>query len=165
VIALITTAVIAVLLIAKAQHRRGIAFEDASLPDSRDALTLQAMNLVAAIACFLALLNMIASSSAAVLDARHPLAVARALGATPGQAGLGLAVAQLLPAVPGVGGGVFFGIALFWWFGDPDEPYPSPSAMMLASLGILTAIVLLTVIPGMIAARKSVADTLESAPV
>ena len=49
----------------------------------------------------LAALNAIFITWATVLDARHPSALARALGATPQQVSAGLSAAQVLPALPG----------------------------------------------------------------
>jgi len=105
------------------------------------------------VVCFLALFNTIVS--------RQPLAVARALGATPGQAGVGLAVAQLLPAIPGVAAGIPLGIV---FFAGGDNRYAPASWTLGAALGVLFAIAALTAIPAMLAARHPVADSLQSAP-
>jgi putative ABC transport system permease protein len=43
------------------------------------------MQIVTVVLCVLALINAIVNSWSTVLDARHPLAVARTLGTTPGR--------------------------------------------------------------------------------
>ncbi|MFI9457042.1 FtsX-like permease family protein [Amycolatopsis sp. NPDC052450] len=100
----------------------------------------------------------------AVLDTRQPLAVARTLGATPGQTGMGLAVAQLLPALPGTAAGIpgGLGLFLFAWRGQPQ--YPPGSWLLAPGLGILLVIALFTAIPALALARRLVARTLRSAP-
>jgi putative ABC transport system permease protein len=104
------------------------------------------------------------STWTAVLDARHPLAVARALGATPGQAGAGLAVAQILPATVGVVAGIPFGIGLYTFFSGPD-PDPAPRSWMLAAgVGVLATVAALTAVPAFGATRRPVADALDATP-
>jgi hypothetical protein len=58
------------------------------------------------------------------------------------QAGLGLAVAQLLPAVPGVALGIPFGLLLY----TDDQSAPA-SWMLSAALGVLLAVTALTAAP------------------
>ncbi|GAA3300632.1 FtsX-like permease family protein [Dactylosporangium vinaceum] len=136
----------------------------AELPDVRGAATARAGFLVAAVICVLALFNTVVSTWSAVLDARHPLAVARALGATPFQAGTGLAVAQLLPALPGVAAGVPAGIGLYAYFDQSGGfHYATITAMLTTALLVILAIVALTAVPALLAARRPIATTLESA--
>ena len=122
------------------------------------------MLIVVVVLCVLALINALVSTWSAVLDARHPLAVARTLGATPGQATAGLAAAQLLPAVPGVAAGIPAGIVLFLAVSGGDIRYPAGSWWLGTAFGVLLAIVALTAIPAMAAARRPVVDILRSAP-
>ena len=61
----------------------------------------------------LAVLNVIVTAWATVLDARHSAALARALGATPQQVSAGVSAAQVLPALPGALLGIPLGIGLF----------------------------------------------------
>ncbi|MGC4809045.1 FtsX-like permease family protein [Micromonospora sp. DT228] len=157
---LITTTAIAAVLAILAQDDDPLNLGYSELPDPRNERTLQAMLIVAGVACFLALLNAIVSTWTAVLETRHPLAVARALGATPAQAGMGMAVAQLLPAVPGVVAGIPVGTGLYLFF-DGDR-YPPASWALTAALGVLLAVALITAIPALAAARRPVADTLRS---
>ncbi|GAB3328421.1 FtsX-like permease family protein [Micromonospora halotolerans] len=124
----------------------------------------QAMLLLTVVLCILALINAVVSTWTAVLDARQPLAVARTLGATPAQAGVGLAAAQLLPAIPGVAMGILTGIGLVAALSTDEVPYPPGSWLLATALGILLAIAALTAIPALAAARHPVADTLQTAP-
>ncbi len=135
------------------------------LPDVRGAATVRAGFLVAAVICALALFNTIVSTWSAVLDARHPLAVARTLGATPLQAGAGLAIAQVLPALPGVLAGVPAGIGLYKFFdASGTHRYATVTELLMTALAVILAIVALTAVPALLAARRPVADTLESTP-
>ncbi|WP_045741768.1 ABC transporter permease [Actinoplanes rectilineatus] len=98
----------------------------------RDDRLTHALMLVLGMVVVLALFNTLVSTWTSALDARHTLAVARALGATPGQTGLGLAAAQLLPALPGVALGVPVGV----WLAATRESAPLWS-MVAAVLGVL----------------------------
>jgi putative ABC transport system permease protein len=113
--------------------------------------------LVAGMVCLLALLNTAVSAWTGVIDARQPLAVARALGATPAQAALGLAAAQLLPAIPGVGAGIWLGVGLF---AGGDNRFAPASWMWALAAGVLLGVAALTAVPALTAARHPVADTL-----
>ncbi|MEV4628787.1 FtsX-like permease family protein [Micromonospora sp. NPDC049523] len=159
---LVTTTALAAVLMAFAQERKPVDLGYSDLPDARDERTTQALLIVVGVVCLLALLNTVVSTWTAVLDTRHPLAVARALGATPAQAGIGLAVAQLLPAIPGVAAGIPFGLVTF--FAGGDNRYAPASSMFAAALGVLLAVAALTAVPALAAARRPVADTLASAP-
>jgi putative ABC transport system permease protein len=121
-------------------------------------LTVMTVVLVA-----LAILNAICAAWTTVLDARHSSALARALGATPGQVTAGIAAAQVLPAVPGVLLGIPLGIGLYsvavngigiivppvWW-------------LAAAVLGTLAAIAALAAIPALADARRPVSPILQS---
>jgi putative ABC transport system permease protein len=159
----VTTAALAALLTNQVQDYDPVVLGYSELPDARVARLLQAMLLIGGVVGVLALFNTVVSTWTAVLDARHPLAVARALGATPGQAGMGLAVAQLLPAMSGVAVGVPFGIGLFLFFAG-DGRYAPGWWMFATALGVLLAVAALTAVPALAAARHPVADTLRSTP-
>ncbi|MEO3773858.1 FtsX-like permease family protein [Micromonospora sp. B9E7] len=124
----------------------------------------QAMLMLTVVLCILALINAVVSAWTAVLDARQPLAIARTLGATPAQAGLGLAVAQLLPAIPGVAVGIPAGIGLVRFVSTGEVQYPPGSSLLAIALGVLLAVAALTAVPALIATRRPVVDTLRSAP-
>jgi putative ABC transport system permease protein len=159
---LITAAALAAVLTNLAQDDDPLNLGYSTLPDARNERQLHAMFLVAGVACVLALCNTVVSTWTAVLDTRQPLAVARTLGATPGQASIGLAVAQLLPAVPGVAAGIPFGTELYLFF-DGDR-YAPAAWMFGAALGVLLVVAALTAVPAMAAAQHPVANTLRSAP-
>ena len=104
------------------------------------------------------------STWTAVLDARHPLAVARTLGATPAQVTVGMAVAQLLPALPGVALGIPAGIGLYLVAAAGDPRHAPDSWMLALALTVLLSVAALTAIPALAATRRPVADTLQSTP-
>jgi putative ABC transport system permease protein len=160
---LITTTMVAAVLMFQAQDQQA-NLGDSELADPRNTRAFQAMLIVIVVLCVLALINAVVSTWTAVLDARQPLAVARTLGATPAQASAGLAVAQLLPAIPGVALGIPAGIELYLSVGHGQIRYPPGSWWLATALGVLLAIAALTAIPAMAAARRPVADTLQSAP-
>ncbi|MEU2610213.1 FtsX-like permease family protein [Micromonospora sp. NPDC007271] len=160
---LVTTTALVAVLMYQVQDKQ-VKLGDVELPNPQNARTNQAVLLVIVVLCVLALINAIVSTWTAVLDARQPLAVARALGATPAQASTGMAVAQLLPAVPGVVAGVPAGVWLCLVVGRGEVRYPPDSWLFATGLGVLLAIAALTAIPAMAAARRPVADTLQSTP-
>lgn len=160
---LITTTTLATVLMTKAQNQQAnLGYSE--LIDPRSERTDQAMLVVTVVLCILALINAIVSTWTAVLDARQPLAVARTLGATPTQASAGLAVAQLLPAIPGVAAGIPVGIGLYLAVGRGEIRYPPGSWLLATALAVLLAVAVLTAIAALAAARRPVADTLQSAP-
>jgi putative ABC transport system permease protein len=157
---LITTTTLAAALMGQAQDVKDKYLGPSQLIDPEDERSYQAMLIVVVVLCVLALINAIVNTWTAVLDARQPLAVARTLGATPGQATAGMAVAQLLPAVPGVAAGIPAGIVLYLAASNGQIRYPPGSWWLATALGVLFAIAVLTVIPAIAAARRPVADTL-----
>jgi len=113
----------------------------------------------------LAVLNAICAAWATVLDARQASALARALGASPGQVTAGIAAAQVLPAVPGAILGVPLGILLFVAAnGGGAKATTVPPAWWLAAavLGTLVAVTVLAAIPARIGARRPVSPILQS---
>ena len=111
----------------------------------------------------LAVLNAICTAWATVLDARQASALARALGASPGQVTAGRAAAQVLPAVPGVLLGTPLGIGLFD-VAAQRAGVVAPSAWSLAAtvLGTLAAIAVLAAIPARVGARRPVSPVLQA---
>ncbi|GIF74449.1 FtsX-like permease family protein [Asanoa siamensis] len=122
----------------------------------------QAVVVVMVALCGLALVNAIVSTWTAVLDARQPLAVARTLGATPAQASVGLAVAQVLPAVPGAALGVPAGLGLLTLVSRDEIAYPPVAWLLATALGVLSAVAALTAVPALVAARRPVMETLRT---
>ncbi|MBF9132252.1 FtsX-like permease family protein [Plantactinospora sp. S1510] len=157
-----TTALVAVLIV----NTQAVHFDlgYTALANPRVERGEQATLVLTVVVCVLALVNAVVSTWTAVLDARQPLAVARTLGATPGQAGVGLALAQLLPAVPGVAVGIPAGIGLVAFVSIGEVQYPPGSWLLATALGVLLAVAALTAVPAMVATRRPVVDTLRSAP-
>ncbi|AVT32618.1 ABC transporter permease [Plantactinospora sp. BC1] len=157
-----TTALVAMLTVNARVVRFDLGYTE--LVNPRWERGERATLLLTVVLCVLALINAVVSTWTAVLDARQPLAVARTLGATPAQAGVGLAVAQLLPAVPGVAVGIPAGLGLVVSVSLGEVQYPPASWLLGAALGVLLAVAALTAIPAMTAARRPVAESLRSAP-
>ncbi|MFI5485032.1 MULTISPECIES: FtsX-like permease family protein [Micromonospora] len=156
------TALVAMLMVNARVEHFDLGYTELANP--RSERMDQALLVVIVVLCVLALINAVVSTWTAVLDARQPLAVARTLGATPAQAGMGLAVAQLLPAIPGVVAGIPAGIGLLEVVSTGEVRYPPGSWLLTTALGVLLAIAALTAIPAMVATRRPVVDTLRSAP-
>jgi hypothetical protein len=112
----------------------------------------------------LAAVNAVFIAWATALDARHPAALARALGTTPAQLTTGLSVAQLLPALAGAPLGIPGGIGSYDAAENGPGPTTIPSALWLAVMvaGTLLAVAVLTAVPARIAARGSVAEVLQA---
>lgn len=158
-IAVTIAAVTAVLVYrSSSQHVSGSALHD----PVTDRLG-QVMLILTIIGVVLAAVNAILTTWATVLDARRPSALARALGASPGQVSAGLSAAQLFPVLPGAIIGIPAGIGLFeivngggavvipplWWFG--------------ATLaGAMVGVAVLTAIPARIGARRTAAEILQA---
>ncbi len=95
-----------------------------------------------------------------MIDAQRATALARALGATPGQISAGLATAQLLPALAGIGLGIPAGLGLYILAGGHTAANP-PTLWLLAVIpATLLVVAALTAIPVHIGAHRSIAQTL-----
>jgi putative ABC transport system permease protein len=111
----------------------------------------------------LAVLNAIITGWATVLDTVGASALARALGATKLQLVGAIAVAQLLPAMPGAILGVPLGIGLFAvanGAGATGTIIPSAGWLIPAVLATLVVVTGLTAIPAWAGARRPVSDVL-----
>jgi putative ABC transport system permease protein len=125
----------------------------------------QMLTVLAIVLVTLAVLNVIVTAWATVLDARRSSALARALGATPQQVSAGVSAAQLLPALPGALLGIPLGIGLFAAAsGTGTRVLAIPPAWWLAAavLGTLAAVAGLAAIPARIGARHPAAAVLQS---
>jgi putative ABC transport system permease protein len=125
---------------------------------------IQATTIISVMLVILATVNAVFIAWATALDARHPAALARALGATPAQITTGLSVAQLLPALAGALLGIPGGIVIYDAPKNGPGPTVLPSALSLAVMvaGILLAVAVLTAIPARLGARHPAAETLGS---
>jgi hypothetical protein len=134
----------------------------AGLADPRTAQLNHVLLLITVMLVALAAVNAIFITWATVLDTRHASALARALGATPGQVTAGLAASQVLPALVGGIIGVPAGIALFTAV-NPSRTTLSPQFWMLAvAAGAPVIVAALTVLPARIGANRPVAAILQS---
>jgi putative ABC transport system permease protein len=110
----------------------------------------------------LAAVNAIFITWATALDARHSSALARALGATPRDVSVGLSAAQVLPALAGAVLGIPAGLGLYLAV-DPDEaPIPPLWGLLAVVAGTVLVVAALTTIPARLAARRPVAEILQS---
>jgi putative ABC transport system permease protein len=113
----------------------------------------------------LAAVNALLITWAMVVDARRSSAVARALGATPGQVSAGLSGAQVLPALAGALLGIPGGFGLVNAVRhNAGSVVTTPPIWWLAAVVIGTAVVVaaLTAVPARIGARRSVAVVLQT---
>jgi putative ABC transport system permease protein len=110
----------------------------------------------------LAVLTVIFTAWATVLDATRASAVIRALGATPQQVRAGLVTAQVLSAFPGAILGIPLGIGLFKLASKGVSGVPSALWLGGTVLGILLVVAALTGIPARIGTRRSVAEMLQA---
>jgi putative ABC transport system permease protein len=123
----------------------------------------QVLLVITVVLVVLAAINAIFTAWTTALDARHQLAVARSLGATPQQVSAGLSAAQLLAAVPGAIVGIPAGIGLFYAASRGGTVTIPPAWWLLtAVLGILLVLAGLTTIPARAGARRPVAEILQS---
>jgi putative ABC transport system permease protein len=114
----------------------------------------------------LAAVNALFITWATVIDNRRSSALARALGATPGEVSAALAAAQVLPALAGALIGVFpggfglFAAIIAITSGDRDRA-TLPSLGQLAAVVLSTVVVVaaLTAVPARLGGRRPVAET------
>jgi putative ABC transport system permease protein len=110
----------------------------------------------------LAALNAIFTTWATVLDAKRAAALMRALGARVRQVSRGLAVAQVLAALPGAILGVPLGIALISAASGGSSQVPSPLWLVVTVLGTLVVLAGLTSVPARIGSRQPVVEILQA---
>jgi ABC-type lipoprotein release transport system permease subunit len=103
----------------------------------------------------LAAVNAILITWATVLDTRHPSALTRALGATPGQVAAGLTAAQALPALAGSLLGIPGGIELFAAVSKTGAVTAPPAWWLIAAVaGTLAAVAALTAARAWLGTRR-----------
>lgn len=122
----------------------------------------QATTIISVMLVVLATVNAFFIAWTTALETRHPAALARALGATPGQVTTGLTVAYLAPALAGALLGIPGGIVVFDLAkrgGPTTLPAMAPLVVMVAVTLIVIGV--LTAIPTRIGARRPVADVLQ----
>jgi putative ABC transport system permease protein len=124
----------------------------------------QATTLVSVMLVILAAVNTVFIGWATALDARHPAALAQALGATPDQVTAGLSAGQLVPALAGALLGVGCGIYIYESQKNGAGTaivVPVPWLAVLVAATLL-AVAILTAVPARIGARRPVSDILQS---
>jgi putative ABC transport system permease protein len=110
----------------------------------------------------LAAVNVTFITWATVQDSRHATALTRALGATARQLTAGLSAAQLFPASVGALAGIAGGYGLFTAANQGASASQPPVWWLItALLGTLIAVAGLTAVPGCLAARLPIAETLQ----
>jgi len=101
----------------------------------------QATTVISVMLVILATVNAVFIAWTTALETRYPVAIARALGATPGQVTTGLTVAFLAPALAGVLLGIPGGIAIYDGAkSHGGGPTTLPSAASLVAMIVLTLV-------------------------
>jgi putative ABC transport system permease protein len=128
------------------------------IPRAEQVLTVLVIALVT-----LAALTAIFTASATVLDARRASAVTLALGATPQQVRAGLAMTQVIPALPGAILGLPLGLGLYKVAARHGVSGLPPVLWLVAAvLGTVLVVAALTSVPAWIGMRRPVADMLQT---
>ena len=155
--------VVATLVCVLAAHARIAQQDIQGLPDPRAARLDQVLLVITVTLILLAAVNAVFITWSTAMDSRRPLAVARALGATPRQVGEGLSAAQVIPAIPGAILGIPAGLGLYALV-KSTTPMVVPPAWSLAAIVIATilAVMTLSALPARIGARRSVVEVLQT---
>ena len=122
------------------------------IPRAEQVLTVLTILLVT-----LAALTAIFTALATVLDARRASAVTLALGATPQQVRAGLAMTQVIPALPGAILGLPLGLGLFKVAAHHLSGLPPALWLVAAVLGTVFVVAALTSVTARIGLRRPVA--------
>jgi ABC-type antimicrobial peptide transport system permease subunit len=122
----------------------------------------QVLNVITISLVTLAALTAIFTALATVLDARRASAVTLALGATPQQVRAGLAITQVIPALPGAILGLPLGIGLFKIGAHGLSGLPPALWLVAAVLGTVVVVAALTSVPARIATRRPVTEILQA---
>ncbi|GAA3672058.1 hypothetical protein GCM10022224_040300 [Nonomuraea antimicrobica] len=158
-----TVIAIVALLTLHAQPVRGYGLNGSSvLPNLMVEHGRQVMLAVTILLIALAVVNTLTFTWTTAIEARANMAIARTLGATPGQIAAGLSTAQLLPSLPGAVLGIPLGVGLLSLFAARnavEAPFPW---LLGAALATLLATMALTALPARLAARRPVAQTLSA---
>ncbi|MCG5220446.1 FtsX-like permease family protein [Streptosporangium soli] len=158
-----TVIAIVALLTLYAQPERGYGLDGSSaLPNLRGEHDRRLMLAVTILLIALAVVNTITFTWTTAIEARANMAIARTLGATPGQISAGLSTAQLMPSLPGAIIGVPLGIGLYSMFPLGKWTVPPSSWLLGAVLATLLATAALTALPARLAARRPVAQALSA---
>ncbi|MBY8338546.1 ABC transporter permease [Streptomyces spinosirectus] len=146
------------LLLVYADRTQGYDLGATTLTDLRMVHGRHVLLALTVVMAVLALVNTVTITWTTALEARPTMAVARTFGATPAQITAGLSLAQLLPALLGVLGGMPLLLLLPLVSDQPS--YPPAWLLLSAALAPLLATVALTAVPARLAARRSVTEAL-----
>lgn len=158
-----TVIAIVALLTLYAQPERGYGLDGSSvLPNLRVEHDRRLMLAVTILLVALAVVNTLTFTWTTAIEARANMAIARTLGATPGQITAGLSTAQLLSSLPGAIIGIPLGIGLLSFFAARNAVDPPSSWLLGAALATLLVTAALTALPARLAARRPVAQALSA---
>jgi ABC-type lipoprotein release transport system permease subunit len=161
-IAVTVSGLVAVLL-ARARYYSQVLGTSSGLGNPRTDRLNELLLMLTIMLVTLAAVNAVFIAWATALDTSHSSALARALGATPGQVTAGLIAAQLLPALAGAVLGLPGGIGLFAAVRHGDTmTYPPIWSLIAVVPGTLLVLAALTAIPARAGARRSVSEILQS---
>jgi putative ABC transport system permease protein len=133
------------------------------LAAARQASLVHLAAVLSVIMIVVATINLLFVTWATVLDARRPTALARALGATPGQVSTGLAGAQIVLALIASLLGLPAGLIVFGLTAGNPLQANAPVLVLLAVIpATLIAVAVLTAFPARIGAHRPVAEVLRS---
>ncbi|TYB56832.1 FtsX-like permease family protein [Nonomuraea sp. PA05] len=154
---------IVALLAQHAQPERGYGLNGSSvLPNLRGEHDRRLLLAVTVLLIILAIVNTITFTWTTAIEARTNMAIARTLGATPGQISAGLSTAQLLPTLAGALAGLPLSFVVVAMFSARNAVDPPSSWVLGAVLAILLVTAALTALPARLAARRPVAQTLSA---
>jgi putative ABC transport system permease protein len=122
----------------------------------------QVLTVITILLVTLAALTAIFTALATILDARRASAVTLALGATPRQVRAGLAMTQVIPALPGAILGLPLGLGLFKVAAHGVSGLPPALWLVAAVLGTVVVVAALTSVPARIGLRRPVAEMLQA---
>ena len=161
-VAVTATGIVAILTF-HASAARGSGVTASGLSNPVIVRDEQMLTVITVVLVALTVLNAVCAAWTTVLDARAASALARALGATPGQVSAGIAAAQALPALPGALLGIPLGIELFAAASHATGLAVPPAWWLAAAvLGILLAVAALASIPALAGTRRPAAEILQA---
>lgn len=160
---LITTTTLVAAITVKAHQLPQLNPGLSSLPDPRTTAINEVLGAITAVLVILAAINAIFIATTTATDARHTLAIARALGATRNQISAGIVAAELLAALPASILGIPAGIALVHVVGHGTRQTTPPTLWLAAAVAAtLISIAALTLIPARLSARRPIARILQA---
>jgi putative ABC transport system permease protein len=163
VLSVLGIAVTVSAIVAALAARSHAAAQTHGLPDPQTARLDQVLLVVSVVLVVLAVVDALVITWAATLDARRPLAIARAVGVGPEQAGAALSAAQLLPALAGTLLGIPGGMGLYAFAkkgASAATVLPSAWAIAVVVLVTLAVSAAMVAAPVSLELRRPVAEAL-----